>query len=319
MWVMEWHLDWAPAALTAALADARLRNVDLVWVSAPPVRNLFVAYVLSRLLKKPLVIDLRDPWTYGSLWVPRGKVAERLERAWARRILGHARRVVFTSPLTQAEMARRHPYAAQKFRTITNGFSESEIEPLRGGHEDKCLFRYVGLLNVRRTPEPILEGLSIACRDPLVARDVHLEFVGDVSVHENRIRSSELGVSIRPRVPYAESQRLVRGSDVNVVLQTLSEGDDVIAGKTFDYLAAKKPILAVVPTTGGDAWLLAQTGGAEICSYADPEDIGAAIRRCWVRWRSGAAQPTQHLERFERKTLTANLAELLGEVLRETS
>lgn len=319
MWVLEWHLDWAPAALALALRDPKLRQVDLIWVSAPPVRNLFIAHALSRLLQKPLVIDLRDPWTYGSLWMPRGKIAERLELRWAHRILSDAQRIVLTSPLTQSEMMKRHPHAAAKFRTITNGFSEREIEPLRGDHEKKCLFRYVGLLNVRRTPQPLLEGLTRACRDPELARDVHLEFVGDVSVHVEKIENSELGsrVSVRPRVPYAESQRLIRGSDVNVVLQTLSDGQDVIAGKTFDYLAARKPILAVVPLAGGDAWLLGETGGAEVCSYRDPSAIAEGIRRCWQRWQSGAPNEARDLDRFERQSLTKSLAELFDEVLDE--
>ncbi|HXS18443.1 MAG TPA: hypothetical protein VN764_14700, partial [Polyangiaceae bacterium] len=72
MWALEWHLDWAPPALVRALADREARQVDLVWVSAPQARNLFVGDTLSRILNKPLVVDLRDPWTYGSLWSPRG-------------------------------------------------------------------------------------------------------------------------------------------------------------------------------------------------------------------------------------------------------
>ena len=47
----------------------------------------------------------------------------------------------------------------------------------------------------------------------------------------------------------------MRGADVNVLLQTIASGTDVIAGKAFDYLAARRPILGVVDPNGGDAWL----------------------------------------------------------------
>ncbi|HEU5072999.1 MAG TPA: hypothetical protein VFU02_02485, partial [Polyangiaceae bacterium] len=61
MWILEWHLDWAPAALLRALGDPDVRRAELVWVSAPHVRNLFVGETLSRILDRPLVVDLRDP------------------------------------------------------------------------------------------------------------------------------------------------------------------------------------------------------------------------------------------------------------------
>src|SRR6187399_401785 len=158
MWALESHLDWAPPALVRALADSEARQVDLVWVSAPHVRNLFVGETLSRILNKPLVVDLRDPWTYGSLWLPRGRMVARVERARATRLLSRAARVVVTSPLTQREMERRFPEA--RFVTITNGFSTDEsVTPQRGVRPGKCLFRYVGVLNERRRPDPLLEGL----------------------------------------------------------------------------------------------------------------------------------------------------------------
>src|SRR5690606_33581010 len=139
LWLTEWYLDWTPAALARALSDPEARSVDLIWVSSPNVRNLPVADTLSRVLKRPLIIDLRDPWTYGSLWRPRGEWVARLERAAARRLLNHAARVVVTSPLTEREMQQRFPDA--RFATITNGFSDDEtLVALRDCAKGKCLF-----------------------------------------------------------------------------------------------------------------------------------------------------------------------------------
>ncbi len=320
MWMLEWHLDWAPAALLRALGDADVRRADLVWVSAPHVRNLFVGEALSRLLRKPLVVDLRDPWTYGSLWLPRGELVARVERARARRILSRAARVVVTSPLTRAQMERRFPHA--RFVTITNGFTIGEpIQPLREVAPGKCLFRYIGVLNERRKPDPLLEGWAIACKTPGLREKLHLEFVGGMAGHERHI--SRLGledvVSTRGPVSFGDSLRLMRGSDVNVVLQTISEGQDVIAGKTFEYLAAGKPVLGVVSENGGDAWLLERVGGAHLARYDDPERIAAAIRACVQDVERGAPGPDpERLAAFDRRRLTATLAELLDEVRLES-
>lgn len=316
MWVVEWHLDWAPAALFEALRDPAARRADLVWVSAPHVKNLFVGETLSRILNKPLVVDLRDPWTYGSLWLPRGRWVARTERARARRILSRAARVIVTSPLTQAEMQQRFPDA--RFVTITNGFTLDEsITPLRDIAHDKCLFRYIGVLNERRKPDPLLEGLVIACDTPGVRDKIHLEFVGGMAGHEHGITRLGLGdvVSSRGRVTFEDSLRLMRGSDVNVVLQTISEGQDVIAGKTFEYLAAGKPVLGVVSEHGGDAWLLGQVGGAHLARYDAPQQIAAAILACLRDFERGAPGPDPaRLAAFERRHLTGQLARLMDEV-----
>jgi len=316
LWLLEWHLDWAPPAIALALRDPSVRRSDVVWVSAPHVRNLVVGEALSRLLNKPLVVDLRDPWTYGSLWQPRGRWVAHAESASAARILSRAARVVVTSPLTEQQMQQRFPKA--RFVTITNGFSaDDSITPLRETTPDKCLFRYIGVLNERRRPDALLEGLAIACRTPGLKHKIHLEFVGGMAGHEASIARYGLGdvVTTRGRVPFDESLRLMRGSDVNVVLQTISEGQDVIAGKTFEYLAAGKPILGVVSEHGGDAWLLRQIGGSHLAPYDHPERIAAAIQASVRDFERGARGPErERLSAFERPRLAGTLAELLDEV-----
>ena len=317
MWLLEWHLDWAPAALSRAIQDRDVRRADLIWVSAPHVKNLFVGEMLSRVLNKPLVVDLRDPWTYGSLWQPRGRWVARIERARAAQILQRASRVVVTSPLTQAQMEQRFPQA--HFVTITNGFTRDDtIAPLREIAQGKCLFRYVGVLNERRKPDPLLEGWALACRNTALRSKIHLEFVGGMAGHERSIARLGLEdvVTVRDRVTFEDSLRLMRGSDVNVVLQTISEGQDVIAGKTFEYLAAGKPILGVVSEQGGDAWLLNQVGGAHLAHYDAPERIAAAIEACVRDVDRGArGLEPERLAAFERRTLAGSLARLMDDVL----
>jgi glycosyltransferase involved in cell wall biosynthesis len=214
-------------------------------------------------------------------------------------------------------MEQRFPRA--RFVTITNGFAADEsVTPLRGVHPDKCLFRYIGALNERRKPDPLLEGLAIACQTPGVRAKVQLEFVGGMAGHESKIARFGLDdvVSSRGLVSFEDSLRLMRGSDVNVVLQTISEGQDVIAGKTFEYLAAGKPILGIVSEQGGDAWLLRQVGGTHFARHDDPQQIAAAIATCLRDFERGARGPErQRLAAFERKHLTGTLAQLLDQVL----
>lgn len=324
VWRLYWYLDWGGPAVWAGLRAAMRWRFDLIWVSGPHSRNVFAAYWLSVLLRKPLVVDLRDPWTYGSLWTPKTDNVARAEKKWARRILQRARRIIFTSPLTQREMARRFPSVpADRMVTITNGFADQAVEPLRDMPLDKCLFRYVGSLNDRRRPDVLLEGFSQVCaRNPEFADGARLEFVGGMAGHQQRIAEFELNDAVKDvgRVSHTDSVRMIAGADVNILLQTITDGQDVISGKAFEYMAARKPILAVVAPTGGDAWLIEQTGAGVVAPFDDVAQVADAMEACWRDWRDGAMtfqMSDEALEKFSRRHLTADLARVFDDVLAE--
>jgi glycosyltransferase involved in cell wall biosynthesis len=317
-WWTHWELDWAALATLAGIWEARLEAPQLIWASGPHFRNFVVAARLAARLRRPLVVDLRDPWTYGSLWRPKTESIARAERAWAQRVLGSAERIVFTSPLTLEAMHRHFPELDRaRLVTITNGFEDTEVEPLRGVSQDHCLFRYVGMLNERRQPDVLIRAFAEAARDPEFRERAVLEFIGNAGGHERK-RELAPGCDIRFRghVPRSESLGYIFGSDVNLLLQTISEGQDVISGKAFDYLHARRPIVAVVDPAGGDAWLLRQAGVGQVAAWNDSAGIVRALSAEFARWKAGAqASAAPDVSRYSRRGLTAELARLFDELL----
>jgi glycosyltransferase involved in cell wall biosynthesis len=320
-WLTYWHLDWLPSAFARGVRLARRRGAQLVWVTAPHMKNLILGYAIARALNLKLVVDLRDPWTYGGLWQPISSLAENVERGWARRILGAASRIIFTSPLTQRQMEARFPAARGKCTTITNGYSadEAAIEPLRDAPSGKFLLRHIGTLNRRRTPDVLLQALQWAVdRQPALQSDILLEFVGEMGGNEARIADFEIAscVSVRGPVSRADSLALMRGADANVLLQTVSSGSDVIAGKTFDYLASERPVLAAVDPSGGDAWLLERFEGVAMSHCSDVPALAGAIAALHARWRVGTLPTVEgNLAAYERRHLSQLLARELDDVV----
>jgi len=317
-WWLHWEADWAAPATAAGWLGAQRHPPDLIWATAPPFRGCVVAARLAAWLNKPLVLDLRDPWTYGSLWNPRTPRIERAERSWAARVLGSASRLVFTSPLTLEAMHERFPEVPrERLVSITNGYDDTPVLPLRQLAEGKCLFRYVGVLNERRTPDLLLQAFDLAGREPGFRSSAALEFIGNAGGHAGKAAlapGSE--VLFRGQVTRAESLRLMFGSDVNVLLQTVSEGADVISGKAFDYLQAQKPVLAVVDPGGGDAWLMRSTGAGRIVDWRDVEAVAGALVACWRDWQAGVrGLDAGSTSAYQRRALTGRLAALFDEVL----
>ena len=76
----------------------------------------------------------------------------------------------------------------------------------------------------------------------------------------------------------------MRAADVLLLLvpRAGGRGLSVVSGKVYEYLAAERPILALVPPEGDAAALLRDTGSAWI---ADPDDESGDPRRARPRRR----------------------------------
>ncbi len=317
-WWLHWHADWGVLATLAEWRRSRKAIPDVIWVSGPHFRNYCVGYHLAKQLHRPLVVDVRDPWTYGSLWHPETPWVERQHLEWAAKVFDAASRVVFTSPLTMREMARRFEGLATRAVTITNGCDDdAKVEARRTAPTDRCLFLYTGVLNDRRKPDVLLEALRLNNADPAFAASSLLQFVGRSGGHETKVAQFGLDAQVQfvPPVPRAESLQLMRGADANVLLQTISEGHDVIAGKVFEYLSARRPILAVVDDAGGDAWLLRQLGAGTVASWREPRAVAERMRQLWELWRGGKLnEMAVDTTDYQWPSLAKRLGELLTDV-----
>ena len=296
-----WH-GWVLPVVRRALALAARNRFDLVWATGPPWDTLHAGYQLSKLLRRPFVADLRDPWTYGPMWNLAPSVRRPRELSRERQILTHATRTVFTSPLTTATMQSRYPAdVAERFVTITNGFDgEAPAKPERAAPENRFVLRHLGALHPEhRRPEIVLDGLRIAMQDPALKRDVYLEFVGTLAGMDDVLRAGDIvnQVMHRPPVPFDRSRALMRGADALVMLQNIS---------------------GVVPPDGGDAWLLRETDAGAVTGITDPQAVADAIRALWQRWQAGtlagAVDPTA-VTQYARRALARRLAALFDKAL----
>ena len=142
-----------------------------------------------------------------------------------------------------------------------------------------------------RDPDVFLDGLRIlAAEHPQVARQLAVRFVGRCPSVAERAAARGLTrlVEVRELVSVAESRRMMADSDVLLHLQTLDEASkDCIAAKLFDYLGARRPILAIVTPGGGDDWLLRQCDAGTRLGIDDP---GRWQRHCGSCGSAGAAE-----------------------------
>jgi glycosyltransferase involved in cell wall biosynthesis len=117
------------------------------------------------------------------------------------------------------------------------------------------------------------------------ARKVHIQFVGtpqnfDIPKHQN------LTVEFIDQCTYQEACRYQQMADANLLILAKMNRPGVYSGKLFDYLAACKPIIAVVDAKDVAADLIYNCNGGYIADFDNIPEIETAIYNAYQNWNT---------------------------------
>ena len=184
--------------------------------------------------------------------------------------------IVCVSDAIAAEMRERSPKG--EVVTIANGSDFDDFAGLEHTASDRFRITHAGSFFGKRDPRPFLTALHDT------GLDIHARFLGDFR-SADREWAEQLGLGDRLElIPYAPRRRsleLQRDSEALLLLipEAGGRGKGVLSGKVFEYLAAERPILALVPPDGAAAALIRDAGAGVVVAPEDIEGIKAALRR----------------------------------------
>jgi glycosyltransferase involved in cell wall biosynthesis len=309
------NVTWNLTAIPAAIRIVRREGIDAVLTTSPPSSVHLIGAAVKRATGVPWVADLRD-----SLVAHPHRRHERLaartkargEQAVGRLVARRADAIVAVSEAIAEETRGLDP--AGPVRTIANGSDFDDFAGLEYRPAKRFRITHTGSFFGKRSPRPFLSALAESGLD-VVAR-----FVGDFrSVDREWAEGLGLGdrLELHPYVSRQRALQLQRDSEALLLLipEAGGRGAGVLSGKVFEYLAAERPILAVVPPEGAAAQLLCETGAGVV---APPEDVGAiaaALGELESRWRAGnldgVALTDEVRKRVSRRARVEELADLL--------
>jgi glycosyltransferase involved in cell wall biosynthesis len=135
----------------------------------------------------------------------------------------------------------------------------------------------------------------------------------------------ELGLGERVEllgdVSRRRSLELQRDSEALLLLipESGGRGKGVLTGKIFEYLAAERPILAVVPTEGAAARLIDDTGAGIVVAPDDVDAIRDALDDLHRRWQAGSLDGTPLSAEWRTKLSRGERVEELADLLRSVA
>lgn len=319
---------WAVTAVPAAVRIVRARRIDAIMTTSPPASAHLIGAAVAAAARVPWVADLRDSWldhphrTYES----RGLRAKRaVERRMARMVARRASAIVAVTEPIAAEMRALDPSAPGKTRVIGHGVDFDDFTGLDHAPADRFTVVHTGAFFGRRTPRPFLTGVrDLLERRPDLRGHLRVRFVGDLRATD-REWAHTLGIDDAWEetgfVPFRDAVAEQRAADALLLLipHNNGRGDTVVSGKVYEYLAARRPVLAAVPPGGAAADLVRAAGAGDV---VDADDAAAQSRalEALVDRRSGDGLPDIELpgelrERMTRRARAAELAEVLHGVV----
>ncbi|MFN2492463.1 MAG: glycosyltransferase [Pyrinomonadaceae bacterium] len=271
------NIGWLPYAVAEGSRLWETWKPDLILASSPPPTSLLVAYRLSKKFRVPWVADLRDLWMDHSYYDP-PRWRKLMEGKLERRVLTSAAGIVTVSEPLAGVLKRKYGVDAA---VVLNGFDQADYpEHSRSPSSDGIVrILYTGMIYPgKRDPSPLLEALALlGPRVEKVRVIFHGSFLESVKPLIARFGVQHL-VEVNEPVSYKESLRMQTEADVLLLL--LGSGPTelgVYTGKLFEYIGARRPILAIGNVDSAAAKLIQQRRVGLVVN--DPAQIAAELKR----------------------------------------
>jgi glycosyltransferase involved in cell wall biosynthesis len=293
-----------------------VKQCDVIYSTSGPFTDHLVAWALHKFTGKPWVADFRDPWTQYVGYNQSSKLRAWIDTRFERLFLKAANLVVVTCSATAKGFQSLYPFLPEdKFVEVTNGFDAQDFEFSPPPIFEQFTIAYTGRFGIiKNASESFFRALRELCDEvPSLVNDLRIVFAGTFGEqHYDLLRRLELESVVKPLgyVSHKESIELLLRS--HVLLLTLSDEPGVALtypGKLFEYLAAEKTILALVPG-GATADLIRKLEAGVIVPPTDIGAIKAAIFDLYEQYKQGRSleRRCDTLQDFERKVLTERLA-----------
>jgi glycosyltransferase involved in cell wall biosynthesis len=312
-------ITWYPFAYRAASHWIRRHQIDAIYSTSPTMTNHLVAQRLARRYRLPWVADFRDPWTLSNRYANRG-----LRRRWEQRIensiIHNADRICMVSDTMVKMYAEAFPEARNKLILVRNGFDDADFANLpRADRDGRFVLLHSGTLDgTYRNPAVLLQAIAALKQKNFINSKTFCfrvaGKVGPTVMHEASILGLSDMVDFVGIQPHRESLLLMTTAAALVLIELLPEN---MTTKFYEYLAAHKPILAMLPSNIELAQLTRQLG---VGTVVDPGDVVATtnwlVREIEVFRRHGptVAINANSASAFSRREQTRILATLLGEL-----
>lgn len=341
-WV-KWWLSRATALGMEIGADTQA-----IYTWSQPYTCVTVGARLADALRKPWVADLGDPWALDEMNVYPTALHRKRDLRQMRQLLRGAAAIVMSTPEAVRRMRDAFPDFESKpiiaspvgfdgrdfasapaetrhrtFRIVHTGYLHTEdgLRLQRQAGFRKLVDPTYPVDMLTRSHVYLLQAVELLISSGEAApNEIEVHLLGVLSEVDRQVAQPYPFVRSHGYTPHDDTVQMMQSADLLFLpMHDVPPGSraGLVPGKTYEYLAARTPILAAVPP--GDAMdLLTEAGNAHICPPSDVSAMARAIKEELARWRSRrpAKRPKEDVvRRYERVNQARQVAELFDSVI----
>jgi glycosyltransferase involved in cell wall biosynthesis len=317
-------VSWWLSAVPAGLRMIRQYRPQFIWSSYPIATAHLIGLTLSRLTGVPWIADQRDPMI--DTGYPPDPRRRRIHSWIERQAMRYSAAVVCTTPGAVHDLSRRFPQTDQRhIALIENGYDEASFigaeiaaqhaAPTNGPFR---LLHSGVIYPSERDPGALFVALARLHAQGALRPD-NFRLVLRASGHDSYLQQLIAQhaaiaplIELAPPLPYHEALGEMLAADGLLLLQA-ENCNGQIPAKLYEYLRARRPLLALTHPRGDTAGLLRRAGIHTIARLDSTDDIASALlqflRLC--REQQAPTAPPALIARHSRAARTRELAALL--------
>ncbi len=284
--------------------------VDVVISTGPPHSMHLIGLKLKEELQLKWIADFRDPWTDIDYFhhLPLTKKSLKKHLFLEEEVIKKADVIMVVGET----MKQNYLKFNKNIEIVTNGFDD-EIANGKVNLDSKFSITHIGLMNADRNPILLWKVLKeIGTENSQFLKDLNINLVGkiDKNILENNLNKK---VTIIDYLPHNKIDNFQNKSQLLLlVVNNVPSAKGIITGKIFEYLKAKRPILAIAPKDGDLATIINETESGIVVDFHDKELLKSTILAWYSLYKNENLKiKSKNIEQYHRKELTKKVATII--------
>lgn len=337
-WILKWVykkilyipdalMPWANIAYKESLVLINKEDIPIICTSIPSYSCHIAGLKLKK--AKPDIVWVAD---FRDLWVDRpgrpkmSLLRQFIESKMEKNVVVLSDTIIVASPAWKDRLEEKYGETiSAKTVVITNGFDSEKLDSLNAKKENtgKIIITNTGAMFSSETPVPFLQALGELCQSKMVnVNEIEVRLIGYAGDEVNNINRMidkyNLGNTVKQLGTMSHDECVVEQKSADILL--LCNGmqhRETIRGKSFEYMATGKRILALTPIIGAQADILHQSNVATIVNHDDIDNIKNSLLKLIESVKKGddLDPDWDYISSFSRKKLTQKFSEVLSSLV----
>ena len=306
---------WIKPSVRTITKYLKSNPVDWIITTGPPHSTHLIGKAIKEKTNTKWLADFRDPWTEIDYFhqLPLTKKSLQKHHELELSVLLKADIVSVVSNTMQ----EKYTSLGANCHVITNGYDGEALET-KPKLDAKFTLTHIGMLNADRNPIIFWQVLAeIIEENEAFKAQLQINLIGKIADEVTmslRKHQLEQYVNSTTYIPHDAIQPHQAKSQVLLLfVNNVPSAKGIVTGKIFEYLRAKRPILALAPIDGDLANIITATNTGKTIGFTDTGTLKKEILAYFDAFQKGDLHiDSKEIEKYHRKSLTEKLLKLLS-------